>query len=289
MSNPDPQWLDSMYNNRARVAETPSILKRWAETSANARAGATCKLDMRYGAGENETLDVFPCESSGAPVLVFVHGGYWRALDKSDHSFVAQAFTRAGACVVVPNYALCPGAPGHAVTVPQIVMQTVEALAWTWRNAARYGGDRRRITVVGHSAGGHLAAMLLACLWPAHGRDLPTHLVRNALSISGLYDLEPIRNTPMLQTDLRLTPEDARKASPAHLPAPRAGTLYAAVGGEESEEFLRQNQLIQQAWGKTRVPVCEALPGLNHFTVLDALVQPGHRMHELALQLLSAV
>ena len=181
---------------------------------------------------------------------------------------------------MVLNYALCP-----AVTIPEIVLQMVKALAWTWRHIAAHGGDPARITVAGHSAGGHLAAMLLACDWPAHAPDLPQALVKNALSISGLYDLEPIRQTPFLQ-DLKLTPEQVRQASPVLLPRPTQGTLYSVAGGDESEEFLRQNRLIQQAWGAETVPVCESLPGLNHFSVLEALIAPGHRLHQLALELL---
>jgi arylformamidase len=286
MSPQDPQWFDHMYNNRARVPQAASILKRWAEDSASVRESQACSLDLSYGANLGETLDVFPGASSGAPVLVFIHGGYWRALDKSDHSFIAAPFTRAGACVVLPNYALCPGTPGHEVTLPHIVMQQVAALAWIWRNVAQFGGDPGRITLVGHSAGGHLAAMLLACAWNAFAPDLPARLVKNALSISGLFELEPIRQTPFLQVDLRLTPAQARMCSPALLPGPPAGTLYSVVGGDESEEFLRQNRLMRKAWGRVRVPVCEALPGLNHFSVLDALIEPGHRLKRLALQLL---
>lgn len=282
MKRPDGPWLDSMYNNRLLVPDNARHLSRWTEDSARARANGRAELDLSYGEGSSEKLDVFPADAKGpAPVLVFLHGGYWRALDKADHSFIAPAFTRQGVCVVVPNYALCP-----AITIPGIVLQMVQALAWTWRHVARFGGDPSRITVAGHSAGGHLAAMMLACEWRRVGRDLPAGLVRNALSISGLHDLEPIRHTPFLK-DLHLTAADARRASPALLPTPATGTLYSVAGGDESAEFLRQNGLIQQAWGRRRVPVCESLPGRNHFSVLEALVEPEHRLHRLALELLA--
>ncbi len=281
MADFDPQWLDRMYNNRALVPDHAEHFSRWTARSLLARAQGPCRLDLPYGSSAAETLDLFPTVRPGAPVLVFIHGGYWRSLDKADHSFVAAAFARQGACVVVPNYALCP-----AVTIPQIALQTVQALAWTWRNIARFSGDPNRITVAGHSAGGHLAALMLACKWTAVGPDLPSALVKNALSISGLHDLAPFVHTPFLKDSLRLTPADARRASPARLPAPRQGQLYAVAGGDESAEFLRQNGLIQQAWGPHVVPVCEVLPGLNHFSVLEALAEPGHRLHQLAMRLL---
>jgi arylformamidase len=276
----DGPWLDRMYNNRELVPEHPEYFRRWAAESAEAMRTQLRELDVRYGGGPNEHLDIFPAQQAHAPVLVFIHGGYWRALDKRDHSFIAPVFTGEGTCVVIPNYALCP-----AVTIPQITMQMVQALSWTWRNIARHGGDPNRITVVGHSAGGHLAAMMLACLWPVYGRDLPADLVKAALSISGLHDLEPIMHTPFLQPSLQLTKQQVRQASPALLPAPAQGTLLAVAGGDESEEFHRQARLMQAAWGKSRVPVCETLPGLNHFSVLDALVEPGHRLHQLVRQL----
>ena len=297
MTYPDPAWLDSQYNNRLLVEDFPGHLTRWAQWSATALATSGASLDLSYGAAASERLDVYPAQSSqpglagrGAPVLVFLHGGYWRSLDKKDFAFIGPAFAQTGACVVIPNYALCPGTAGNPVTIPDITLQTVRALAWVWRHIASHGGDPSRITVVGHSAGGHLAAMVMACRWKALGTDLPGRLVKNALAISGLYELETLRHSPYLQTDLKLTAADALRASPAWLPAPAVqagrGEVYAVCGGKESAEFLRHNALIQQAWGKAVVPVCEPQPGLNHFSILEALIDPAHRMNQLARELL---
>jgi len=280
MSLTDPAWLDVQYNNRARIPEHPQIFARWAESSKLARERLKAVLDVRYGDQPGETLDVFPAAEPGAPVLVFIHGGYWRSLDKSDVSFIAPALVEAGATVVVPNYALCP-----SVTIETIALQMTRALAWVWRNPGVHSGDPNRIAVAGHSAGGHLAAMMLSCRWKDVGDDLPPRLVPGALSISGLYDLEPIRNTPFLQQDLQLTPPAVKRLSPAFFPRPR-GTLYTVAGINESDEFLRQNQLIRDQWGPTTVPVCETLPGRHHLDVLHDLADPQARLHDLTLRLL---
>jgi arylformamidase len=280
----DGKWFDAMYNNRALVPDHADHFARWASQSQKARASQRCTLDVAYGPSDAEKLDVFPAKaipankSSGSAVIVFIHGGYWRSLDKADHSFITPGFTQRGACVVVPNYGLCP-----AVTIPDIALQMTRCLDWVWRNIARYGGDPRRITVVGHSAGGHLAAMLLACDWSKVARDLPRDLVKSAVSISGLYELESVRRVPYLKADLRLTPAQVRKASPAEYPAPARGRITTVVGGDESAEFIRHNGLLKAAWGRARAPVAEVLPGLNHFSILEALTQPSHRLHQLCL------
>ena len=278
-----PEWYDRMYNNRALVPGFAAHLQQWASDSVTARRDLRCLTDLSYGSGPNETLDIFPAAHPNAPVLVFLHGGYWRSLDKSDHSFVAPGFVQQGVCVVVPNYALCP-----AVGIPDIVMQMVKALDWVWRYVAQWGGDPRRIHVAGHSAGGHLAAMMLACQWQRHASDLPTDLVKSALSISGLYELESVSRSPMLQADLRLTPSDIARCSPAWMPAPAQGRLLSVVGALESAEFIRHNRLIRKQWGAQRVTVCEELYGLQHFSVLQALAKPDHRLHKMALDMCQA-
>lgn len=288
MARRDGATLDKLYNNRLLVPECMDMLQRWTQDSAITRQSVECKLDVSYGASDKEKLDIFPCTSfktspsKATPVLIFIHGGYWRSLDKADQSFLAPAFTKQGSCVVIPNYSLCP-----AVTVSDIVLQLVKAVAWVYKNIDRYGGDPKRITVAGHSAGGHLVAMLISCLWGKFDKALPNDVVKNALSISGLFEMETPMHSPYLQDSLHLTVAEVKRISPAWMPAPKQGQLYSVVGGDESPEFLRHNQLIQDAWGKPVVPVCEQLPGLNHFTVLESLCQPESRLHRLAQELLN--
>ncbi|MBV8124782.1 MAG: alpha/beta fold hydrolase [Burkholderiaceae bacterium] len=278
-----PEWFEAQYDNLARVSNSAHLLGRWAEASALVRRSAPCILDIPYagpGSDASECLDIFPSTASKAPVLVFIHGAYWRAFDKSDHSFVAAVYAQAGAMVVIPNYGHCP-----AVNVEQISMQMAQVLAWVWRNIADFGGDPNRIYVVGHSAGGTLAAMLSCCEWKSLGADLPRQLVKGALSISGLHDLKPLLNVASVQADLQLTPAAAKRLSPIHYPAP-AAPHYAVVGADESDEFHRQTQVLRSQWGERAVPVCATLSGLNHFNILHDFVDPEGRLYQLTRQLL---
>jgi arylformamidase len=275
---PDPRhdgaWHDRQYDNRARIPGALAVIEGWGTRSAAARERLDGRIDLAYGEAPSERADVFaPRDARGAPVLVWIHGGYWRALDKRDQSFVAEPFVDAGAVVVVPNYALAPQA-----SVESIVLQVVQAVAWTRRRAGDWGGDPARLVVAGHSAGGHLAAMAVACDWPSVAADLPADTVRTAVSVSGLFELEPIRRAPFLNRDLRLDAASAARLSPAGMPAPTGRTLHAFVGGAESEEFLRQNRAIRAAWGARVVPTCAEVPGRNHLDVLDALVDPRSRL-----------
>ncbi|MBM3570877.1 MAG: alpha/beta hydrolase [Alphaproteobacteria bacterium] len=269
----DQAALDAQYNNRAMVPEYPGHLARWQTESEMARRRLAAELDIPYGPGPAERFDFFRAadQPRGAPILVFIHGGYWQALDKKDFSFVAPAYVSAGVSVAVVNYALCP-----AVTMDEIVRQTRAAMAWLWHNARKVGGDPGRIFVSGHSAGGHLTAALMTTAWQAHG--LPADAVAGGVAISGLYELEPIRLS-YLNKALAMDAAVARRLSPIFDVKPAAGAtapLVLAVGQEESTEFHRQQDVFAAAWrGVGRAAHALDLPGRNHFTVLDGFCAPG--------------
>jgi len=203
---------------------------------------------------------------------MFIHGGYWRSLDKRDFSFLAPAWVDAGVSLVVVNYDLCP-----KVSIERIVQQMLAASVWLYRHAEQYGMDEDRLYVSGHSAGGHLAAMMLAALWPVMDRSLPKDLYKGAIAVSGVYDLRPLVQVDWVNGDLRLDEESALKLSPAYLPPATRAPLALAVGGLESSEFKRQNALLAQRW-KPVLAGSIAMPGTDHFTVVDGLADPANAL-----------
>lgn len=259
----DREALDREYDNRKKVANSAELIARYASESEAARRTLACRLDVRYGLHAGETLDVFlPPGPAPAPVHVFIHGGYWHRMDKADFGFVARALQPAGAAVVAINYALMP-----SVTMDELVRQCRAAVAWVWRNASSFGGDPGRIFVSGHSAGGHLTAMVMSTDWAAFG-GLPADVVKGGCGISGLYDLEPIRLC-YLNDILRLTPEEARGNSPVHLAPERSGALLLAVGDREGPEYHRQTDELAAAWRARGLP-CEVMDmaGHDHFSIM---------------------
>lgn len=278
----DQAALDAQYFLRGRVADVQRYFERWARNSAASRERFSCRLDVAYGPSAAETLDLFlPEKSTPAPILVFLHGGYWQSLDKADHSFVADGFVPHGAVVVVVNYVLAP----HA-GMDEIVRQIRAALAWTWRHAAEFGGDPARIVVSGHSAGGHLTAMAACTDWPAFGEGLPVDLAKGAVMIAGLYDLEPVRLC-YLNKVLNLTPAEVRRNSPLNIDVAGRPELVLCVGADETDEFHRQQQVYAAALlQKGYVPRIVAAPGMHHFQVVEALAVDGTSLHQASLALL---
>ncbi|HVE50617.1 MAG TPA: alpha/beta hydrolase [Casimicrobiaceae bacterium] len=235
-----PEFVERGYNNRAAVPDHPQWFARWAELSARARDAWQPKLEVRYGPNPKETLDLFVPASPARGTFVFIHGGYWRALDKSDHLFVASPFVAQGYAVAVINYDLCP-----AVTIATIVEECRRALAWVVRDGGKHGAAAKRIVVGGHSAGGHLAAMLMTT--PARDLGCDKHPITGAVSISGVHDLRPLVLFSF-NSDLRLDDASARRMSPALLAPQSRAPLCVAVGGDETSEFIRQSELMFNAW-----------------------------------------
>jgi arylformamidase len=272
----DQVGLDAEYDNRRKVSDSADWLGRYAAESERARADLAGRLDLAYGPSAGETLDVFPAPRGPAPVHVFVHGGYWHRLDKADFSFVARGLHPAGAAVVVVNYALMP-----AVRMDELVRQCRAAIAWVWRNATSFGGDPARVFVSGHSAGGHLTAMLMSTDWKAFDGAVPADLLKGGCGISGLYDLEPIRLS-YLNAILELTPEEAQRNAPVHHPPARSGPLLLAVGAREGPEYHRQTHELADVWRSRglRCAVVE-MPGHHHFSIVAELLEPASTLSRL--------
>jgi arylformamidase len=282
MSEPTPEFLDREYNPRSTAANVPALFEQWRSRAEAARAASPrLRADARFGDAPAATLDYFPAAAIGAPLLVFIHGGYWRMMDKADFSWVAPPLNAAGCAVAIPNYSLAP-----AATIETMVAEMRAALAWLWRNSALLGHDRDRIVIAGHSAGGHLTAMMLATDWASNRSGLPPRLLKGGIAISGLFDLHPMVRTPFLMADLKLDAPRAAALSPVLLQPAIDAPLVTAVGGDESSEFKRQTRLIHEHWPRHAgrdVP----LPGRNHFSACDALAEPGHSLFETALELLA--
>jgi arylformamidase len=289
--NLDKDFLEREYNPRATIANFAAIFAQWKLRAEQARADSRPRLDLAYGASAAEKLDFFPAAAAEAghpapalaPLLIFIHGGYWRALDKADFSWVAPPYAAAGIAAAVLNYGLAPKTP-----LAEIVAQVRRALAWLHMHAEELGVDRARIFCAGHSAGGHLTAMMLATDWPAIAPGLPPHLLAGAMTISGLFDLEPLTHADFLRQDLALDAAGARQLSPAYLPLQGAAPLLRALGALETAEFHRQSELIAQHWPSVCAAALIDVPQCNHLTVCEAFASPGNMLFEAMRAAISA-
>jgi arylformamidase len=265
-----PIDFEKEYDNRGRVPEHPEIFARWQrEAAAYREAAQDAEFGLAYGPSPRQTIDLFPAKDDDAmtPLALFIHGGWWRSLEPAMFSQVAAGPNARGVTVAVAGYDFCP-----QVSIATIIEEMRAACLWLWR---RYG---KRIFVYGHSAGGHLAACLLAQDWKAFASDAPADLVPAAYAISGVFDLAPLVHVSQ-NSDLRLDDAEARRVSPLHWKVPAGRTLDAVVGSLESSEFLRQSKIIAEGWRSGGVAArYEEIAGTNHFTIVDALSDPGSAM-----------
>lgn len=267
------------YNNRARVPDNPAIMAGWAVDAAAYRQQCA-PWRIAYGPGARHVVDVFAGDGrkgqhgKDAPLVVFIHGGYWQTLDGSAFSHMARGLNAHGINVAIPTYDLCP-----QVSVADIIEQMRQAM----RQLAKHS---QRLIVSGHSAGGHLAACMLATDWRAADAALPSNLVTSAYAISGLFDLVPLVATSINKA-LGLDQSSAHAASPLFWKVPARGSLDAVVGEAESAEYHRQSRSIVEIWGKEGLTTqYGVVPAANHFTAIAPLADPASpmtlRLKELA-------
>jgi len=270
------------YDVRARVPEHAEIFAEWARQAEDYRAEALkrdcAELGLSYGDTPRQIIDLFlPAANAATPLALFIHGGFWRAFDPSSSSHLARGLNARGIAVAVVGYDLCP-----IVTIRDIIVQIRRACIFLWQRFSR------RLVVTGHSAGGHLAAAMVASDWQALYPKAPADLVPSAYAISGLFDLAPLLDLPVNQ-DLRLDAEGARQVSPLFWPLARGLVLDAAVGNLETSEFKRQSSTVVETWrGRGAQTLYVEFPG-NHFTVLDALTDPASAMVARITDLANAI
>jgi arylformamidase len=263
--------LEAEYNNRARVPEHPGIIAGWKESAAAFRAShQNAEFGISYGPSARQMLDIFwPDASRDAPLALFIHGGYWQALDPSSFSHLATAANANGVALALCGYDLCP-----QVRLAEIVEQVRASALFLWK---RHG---RRVVACGHSAGGHLTACLLATDWKKYDASAPGDLVPSGLSISGLFDLTPLVPTTV-NNALKLDEAEARKNSPLHWPLTGKRVLDAWVGGAESPEYLRQSKTVADSWKERGAQTAyREVAGANHFTVLEPLNDPASEISQ---------
>jgi arylformamidase len=266
--------IDAQYNPSIYLADPSAPGKHYAARSAYARQMLRCVLDVPYGPTREETLDIFPVDKPNAPVFVFLHGGYWRALSSKDFSCVALGLQPLGITTLVVNYALCP-----RVTIDEITRQVRAAVAWTHHHIASYGGDASRMALGGHSAGAHLTAMCLQTRWQ-EDYGLPQDPLAAAVLVSGIYDIAPLRYSylqPMIQLDEGVI----RRNSPLHLTRACQTPIWINWGDQESSEFARQATSFHATWqGQGNQSELSALPGADHYCGIHGFEDSGSQLSQ---------
>ncbi len=270
-----PEFVEREYNNRALVPDYAAYFARWEKDSRYVRETIACEVDLPYGPDARHRIDLFPAANARG-TLIFIHGGYWRSLDKSMFSWLAPSWVAAGVNVAMPNYRLCP-----AAGIEDIVGDAIAAANWIALNGPAPGVSTDRMVVSGHSAGGHLTAAIFAA--PRGELQFDPARIVGGVPISGLVDFEPLLQFSY-NADLRLDPQAAERLNLHGRKPTVAAPLVIAAGADESSEFRRQSELLAQAWAP-QVRKLMILPGLHHFSVVDAFAERGQPLYEEALAL----
>ena len=261
--------IDQEYNPRFIVENSDELIQSYFTESQRVLREYSNRSAVAYGPTPSETLDIFPAEKLCSPIHIFFHGGYWHSLMSRDFAFVAEGLVRNGITAVLVNYALCP-----SVNIDEIVRQSRAEAAWTYHNAEDFGGNPERISVSGHSAGGHLTGMLLSTDWEKN-YGLPPNLIKGFFPVSGLFYLKPFPFS-WLQPKLLLTSEQVLRNSPVFLKPVYTPHVMVAVGADESHEFQRQSENYTIFLQKHGVPAeYLSMPGKNHFNIIHDFLGDG--------------
>lgn len=256
-----PQSLSEKgYNLRAAFPDFPDVAKGWQDKTAALIARLQPERDIAYGDQPLQNLDFYKVDHANAPLLVFVHGGYWQSGDKSDVGLIAEPYVAAGINVAVINYSLAPKA-----RMEDMVVEVRNALKWLHANASRFGFDAARISIMGHSAGGHLVSEMVA--ETPENQGMPA--IQYVFAISGVFDLPPLIPSTV-NNALSLDQTRAEALSPAAKPAPVSARVHTIIGEHETGQFHLQSAAIAQQWGAA-VTDHHVVPDTHHFTVLDVL------------------
>jgi arylformamidase len=271
--------MEFQYNPRVSVPEFPELAKVRAAQAKRVRESAKSWLNVAYGKSPREKLDIYAADKPGGPVLVYIHGGYWRSGSKEDNCNFAPTFTKRGASVVLVEYDLCP-----QVTVTDIVRQTRAGLAWVYQNILRYSGNPERIFVSGHSAGAHLTAMALAHDWSTEG--VPQDFIKGAMATSGVYDLDMVLRVSV-QEQVRMTPESAKINSPLLNPPRVNCPLVVAVGGAEPKGWQQMSEDYFNYCKRQGMKVeYLVVPGANHYTMSEKLLDDKNPLTQAMIKLM---
>jgi arylformamidase len=273
----DQQALDLQYNNQAQVADPKRYLNWYVTESEKVRARVKHRRDIAYGSLPDEKLDIFMPDnvvaSDRCPVVIFVHGGAWRNLERSSSSFAAETFTSRGALYIALGFSRMPAAG----SLDEMVAQVRTAIAWLCEHIAEYGGDRDRLHLIGHSSGAHLAAMALATDW-SRLYALTEQIVHSAVLVSGIYDLEPVRlsfRNEMLRLDRAA---EIRNSPCRNLPV-RPPRLLISFGEKDTAEFHRQAHNFAGLYRRRTASVeLLELAGLNHYETIETLTSSDSQL-----------